>query len=618
MKIRENWKRIISLFLVIVIMSGSMLFPTKVMATDIVLESNDNVSNKKFSEKEQKLNAINMLNYIVALTEEIQKSSGSKLYMEEIFNSLINNTHPNAVDSLTLNEVTSLLESIKQFRMVDVNRERVEYVLQKDKAQALRDAVPDPIALLSISRTKNPLKIAASLAYMAIDAKTGYDTASADADMKYMEKIWELDDEAYTILANSTSDLFRYMVTMVGANDLDGDLSLTPEVVEDFVTWKSKSNVTSKIQHFENAANDIPAYKHFGLYWLEMAECYFENEDYQKCLDSIDQYEALNIHIFRRDYDYAKVLPKGIVAAKEVLPNSAYINKANEYCSAILDNSKVTDWASRYFVSEVYMTLYSDTKDQKYLKLAYDIVAENVNNLVDEQKELNKAYEKEVVERKAGKTDSKEQKKEIESYNKMLKTVRKTELVPISEPLLLNCELLRVIADKREIDKKEKERLDKIIHSDGEALFLNPSIDNLFVFSSTVSDVKEEDIEIEFNGKEIALPAMYLTSDSVIKMSVSGKDAADDWKIEKVNRKKGKPVDTFTAFYKSKKATKEKYNGGETIEITITPSKSVDTQPLKFNYQVKKEKRVGFLDKWQWLDHASEWSDDIRFERVTN
>ena len=192
MKIRENWKRIISLFLVIVIMSGSMLFPTKVMATDIVLESNDNVSNKKFSEKEQKLNAINMLNYIVALTEEIQKSSGSKLYMEEIFNSLINNTHPNAVDSLTLNEVTSLLESIKQFRMVDVNRERVEYVLQKDKAQALRDAVPDPIALLSISRTKNPLKIAASLAYMAIDAKTGYDTASADADMKYMEKIMKI------------------------------------------------------------------------------------------------------------------------------------------------------------------------------------------------------------------------------------------------------------------------------------------------------------------------------------------------------------------------------------------------------------------------------------------
>ena len=55
MKIRENWKRIISLFLVIVIMSGSMLFPTKVMATDIVLESNDNVSNKKFSEMEQKL-----------------------------------------------------------------------------------------------------------------------------------------------------------------------------------------------------------------------------------------------------------------------------------------------------------------------------------------------------------------------------------------------------------------------------------------------------------------------------------------------------------------------------------------------------------------------------------
>ena len=49
MEILKDRKRIVSLFLIIVIMSGCVLLPTKVMATDIVLESEDTTSNKKFS-----------------------------------------------------------------------------------------------------------------------------------------------------------------------------------------------------------------------------------------------------------------------------------------------------------------------------------------------------------------------------------------------------------------------------------------------------------------------------------------------------------------------------------------------------------------------------------------
>ena len=602
------------------IMICTAIFPSKdVMASEISIESNEISAIEKFSEEEQKLNAINMLNYIVALSEEIQANSGSKMYMEEIFSSLVNNTHPNAVDSLTLEEVQALLNSLKDFRMISANRERLEYVLEQDKAQALRDAVPNPITLLSIARTKNPLKIAASLAYMALDAKTGYDAARADANLKYMEKNWELDDKAYEVLASSSSDLLAYMVNTVNSNGLNGDLSLTSEMVKDFVAWKGKDNVVSKIQHFESAAKQYKAYKYFGPYWLELAECYYENEDYQKCLSAIDEYESLNIRIFRRNYEYAKILPRGIVAAKEALPSGSYVKKAEEYCEKIIANSKSTDWASLYFVAETYMTLYANTQNKEYLQSAYEILVENVNTLKEEQLKLNDVYTNEIKELKIDKNLSKSRKEEIKAYNRMLKDVRQKELAPVSEPLVLNCELLSILADELKIDKSERDRLEKILHPNGSILFLNPFLDSLYSFNSQDSNIDPDSINIEFNGKAIALPAMYMTDDAEISISVTDeKSPIGDWVIKSVKRKKGKSVDTFIATYESKNATNVKYEGGEKIKITITPKNLEGLQPLVFNYEVEKSKRVGFLDKWNWLDRASEWSDDIKFERVVS
>ena len=613
----HKWKKHLS-SIIALIMIGVLITPsTNLMASEVVLESDEASKDETFSEEDQKKNAINMLNHIVALTEEIQTNSGNKLYMEEIFNSLINNTRPNAVDALTLDEVTDLLKTLEEYRLIDVNRERLEFILEQDKAQAMREAVPDPIALLSISRTKNPLKIAASLAYMAIDAKTGYDAATSDANLKYIEKSLDLDNDARAVLAKSSTDLFEYRVKHVNSNKLNDDLSLTQDLVKDFVKWKAKDNVTSKIQHYESIAKQSASYKYFGPYWLELAECYYEDGEYQKFLSAIDEYESLNIKIFYKDYEYAKLLPKGIVAAREALPTNAYIKKAKAYCQEIIDNSRSTDWASLYFVAETYMTLYADTKDKDYLQSAYDIVVDNVNNLIEEQLQRNAIYEAEIDNKKPGKNATKAQKAEIEAYNDMLKDVRKKELVPISEPLLLNCQLLFVLADQLNIGQKEKERVEKILHSNGQALFLNPLIDNLYSFNPESQETDPKKIDIEFNGKAIALPAMYMTDDTDITVLISSENSSiTDWKLKEVKRKKGQSVDEFNARYESKDATKVKYEGGEKITITITPTEAESAQPLTFNYEVKKSKRVGFLDKWNWLDRASEWSDDIHFERV--
>ena len=59
-------------------------------------------------------NAISMLNYITVLTQEINASKNSRLYMESAYSNLINNTYPNAVDNRTLGQLRVFYMSRKQ------------------------------------------------------------------------------------------------------------------------------------------------------------------------------------------------------------------------------------------------------------------------------------------------------------------------------------------------------------------------------------------------------------------------------------------------------------------------------------------------------------------------
>ena len=72
-------------------------------------------------------------------------------------------------------------------------------------------------------------------------------------------------------------------------------------------------------------------YSAYGNYWLVLAENYYENGDYQKCLDCIDEYENLNLSIFRSDYELAQTLPLIIVAAGEILDGDAYVDQVRHF-----------------------------------------------------------------------------------------------------------------------------------------------------------------------------------------------------------------------------------------------------------------------------------------------
>ena len=246
---------------------------------------------------------------------------------------------------------------------------------------------------------------------------------------------------------------------------------------------------------------------------------------------------------------------------------------AERYAGIILDNCDNTDWTITYYVAQVYLDLYARTNDKQYAEKSYEIAYDNVNYLIDEQKDLNEKYLADVVKTEVPQNAEKREKEEIKQYNKMLKAERKTALPPISEALYLNCDLLFSLADELNISSKEKSEIDNILHENGNPIFLMQFIDERFWFNKN-EDLKIDETDISFNGEKLDIPASYMSLNSLISVIVNNagsETVLDDWTISEVTRKKNAEYTDFMASYESKTADKFKYSEGMQVIVKIIP-----------------------------------------------
>ena len=440
---------------------------------------------------------------------------------------------------------------------------------------------------------------------MAVDSASSYKAATSQADLQFIKDGWELDDAESAELHNSTKDTLTFLFDMVRKYELPGDYALNKEAVENYVSWSSKpdSQLVNKVAWLEGHQSD---YSEFGPYWLELAKDYYKSGEYSKCLDSIGRYESVTTRIFRKNIDYANVLPMAIISAKETMTNEEYVKTADNYCTIILANTKDDDWTLRFFTAQIYMDIYAITKDATYLKKAYKTTYDNVVVLVDGQKKMNEAYLKEVKEEKAKKDATKREKEEIKSYNKTIKEERKTALPPVSEALYLNCDLLFALAEECNITPSDKMTIEELLHENGENIFLTQVLDARFRFND-IEQIKANDIKMTFDGKSLTIPAVCVSDRSVLTVTVTGPDGSttiDDWIVDKVTRPKDASVSDFEVIFRSKTGKDYKYQAGENVTIKIIPVMESPEECFEMDYKVI-ETKIAFVFK------------GIAFERVT-
>jgi len=540
---------------------------------------------------DQQRNSLAMLNYLSVVTEDINSSKNSRLMLEDIYSTLINNTYPNAIDDRTLAQLEGLLDTIEGYRMVDVKRDRLEYIYEQNQAQAMRAAMPNPLGLLSAVQSGDMVKLATSVVYMAVDSYSSYKSASSAAQLEYLREGWELDDQQSAILHERRKDSFTYTVRIVTDYNLPGYLSLNESSVEQLVEWAANSNVVRRIRFLESNQD---TYKGYAGYWLILASSYYQNEDYQKCLGALSVYESMPNGIFRKDYNYAKAIPLGIVAASKTMDSESYAAYAEQHAARIKQNCDNTDWELLYFAAQTYVDLYARTGNAAYLRQAYEIAYDNVNFLIDKQTAMNAEYLAPVKDAKAPADATKEQKDEIKQYNRMIKEVRKTELPPVYQPLLVNCDLLLALADELGISDSERTSIDRMLHPGGDPLFLTKTIDDKYHFTQA-ADENPTEVNASFEGTQLTLPTNMLSAETVIdvRTDTSGEAVPGTWSVKKVNRGGKSDVGAFSTILENKDA-KGSYKDGDIVVITIIDGdgEAAATEEIRFKASVEER---GFL-----------------------
>ena len=541
-------------------------------------------------------NSISMLNYLTVLVQDIRASKNSRIYLEETYSSIVDNTDPNAIDNRTLGQLTTILNTLENYRMIAVKRDRLSYIYEQNQAAAIRNVVPSPLALMSAIQSFSITKLAASVVYMAVDSATRYQSASAQADMQYLQSGWELDDVEAQTLHEQRKDTFSYMVKTVNEKGIPSSLALTEEAVDKLVEWENSPNNTGRIRFL---ISNRETYKAFGGYWLLLARSYYQAGNYEKCLEAVACYEELGTNIFRYDYDYAEILPMAISSAATVLDQSEYVDVASRYADEIIVNTHADRWVLRYFAAQTYIDLAAKTGDNNYLQKAYEITLDAVNELAPTQRSLNVSYLAKATEVPVPNGATKEQKAEIKQYNKYLKASRKTELVPIYEPLLVNCELLFALMDQLDFPLEERAIVDAILHENGGALFLDAVVDTAFQLNSV--PVHDNEIDVSFDGEKIEIPAKFYSCAASITLTVSGDSitAIDDWTVSQVKRGTEGDVETFTVILTSKTAKGMKYAVGNTAMVSITAGNKLPISNNTISFRA--------TDKKTFMWHGIEW-----------
>ena len=533
----------------------------------------------------EQLSSFAMMYYLAITAEEIRTSHDNRLILDDIYTSLLNDINPGAIDEITQDHLKNLRDIIKSYLLISTKRERLQFIYNQEKAAAIRNAVPNPLSILTMANAMDWKRLAMSVVYTAVDSYTNYRDASENADTNFLMSGWELDDEEVATVQKNRDRAFDYMVDMVQEYHLDGMLTLNERAISEFAEI---CNIESSYERISRLVDEEKTYQLLGNYWLELADCYFETSQYTKCLACITKYNEIAAPIYRSDYNYASILPKAIVAAQMTYTGDEYISSVQKLADDLMTNTSNKDWSSRYFLAQVYLDLYSRTSDHSYLEKAYKIARSNVTILLSEQRSLNATYLAPVQELTVTEPDyrflteqeKKEQEKEfkaeqkrLKAYNKALNETRKTELLTLYEPLILNCELLFALADEMDISNEEKAEIEAILKTGSNGIFLCKPINDAYSFSN-----RDNRYTIEFTGDTLIIPANLLTSGATVVIAVSENGESftfDDCVITKVERK-GDTIDTFYVHYSSKQMKKYDWTADSKVTVTITYGDAYD------------------------------------------
>ena len=303
----------------------------------------------------------------------------------------MNQYEPKEIDEQINSRLMEMLKGIENIKILDLKKERLQMVFDLQKSNVIASAIPNPINLIgTIALSSNPNRGIKQNIITGLAAAIGtgassysmYKSASANLLIETNERYWDLEYEAMRTVNNLNHSYLSEQNRYGSSNDIPGEYILNEENTRRFINIISDTNTARAINNLES---EEETYQYFPLYWLERADLYFKNKDFQSCIDTILYYDENFDYsqIYRRNERYGQVLIDAIASAITLYYSSDY-----DYCLELItpwlkraeESTAPDDWFQMYYIALCYL-MFADNANEGYYYNAYDLLQKCVRYL---------------------------------------------------------------------------------------------------------------------------------------------------------------------------------------------------------------------------------------------
>ncbi len=362
-----------------------------------------------FSVDETVTTGINLLNeftYYISLV----KKENSRVGLDNLYKDLISNYSNKNIDEDTDQRMGEILRTITELQIISLKQERLEILYDYNKNAAIKNAIPSPLSIIGtakffgdgltsflrgdviggVTRTVQGISM---LATTATSSYSMYNAAKQSLTSEYLEQSYDLEYDQLGRISDLRINSLSHQNTYAHENGVDDEYILNELLADKFAECIVEENYGKALDYLVSKEN---SYRYFPRYWLELADLYFKNGLYGKCVETIDYYNQNFDYkqIYKKNIRYGQILVDGIASCLKIYNNVDELKeRIIPWLEIIVNETADDDWYQRYYCAMVYL-LFADASDEGkcYLENAYYLLKMNLNNLYDRQAKINYYY----------------------------------------------------------------------------------------------------------------------------------------------------------------------------------------------------------------------------------
>ena len=292
----------------------------------ISYDENKTVETKESEETKKITNEIMLMNFIGVRLEEIIRTESTVLLKDTIDLIQKGGIKFTTIDKKTQNYLQSLFDSTTDWKLEDMDRNRLLYNYSQRESRAMNAALkPNVMALMTSAvasaATKDPLTAVLSIGSLVADSVSSYYGSLEQSEQEYDDGNFKLDKERLKTIDGIKKNFFDYCNDMVRDNNIPENMIVYQTKAEKYGENLLDKNLVSRLKYFEDNVSLLDG---LPSVHLEMAKCYFEKGEYKKCVEEIDKYNESGVNIFNYDENLINTYPLGFAAASKYMSISEY------------------------------------------------------------------------------------------------------------------------------------------------------------------------------------------------------------------------------------------------------------------------------------------------------